>query len=165
MIFPTVHHRANIPGSLTWKPFSLQPPILWGRGEGGAWAPWNVLYAFLCQTVVCFGMGDDVNLSPMHPHAVLVLRLLRVGGLSPTRAMWSHPSGAVRNLNAGEGVRALGYSSKYFFRDVKFIKFIFCLQKKSLKYSKHIGRNNFEQFKGQNGNVCGFWCLSYLIQL
>lgn len=26
-------------------------------------------------------------------------------------------------------------------------------QKKTLKYSTHIGRNNFEQFKGQYGNV------------
>lgn len=51
------------------------------------------------------------------------------------------------------GREGVGNSSKYFFRDVKFIKFIFCLPKKSLKYSRHIGRNNFEQFKGQNGNI------------
>lgn len=45
--------------------------------HGGAWALWNVLCAFLCQTAVCFGTGDDMNLSPAHPHAKPVLRLLR----------------------------------------------------------------------------------------
>lgn len=52
-----------------------------------------------------------------------------------------------------EGGRGLETAASIFSRDVKFIKFIFCLPKKSLKYSTHTGRNNFEQFKGQNGNI------------
>lgn len=77
----TVQSSTVTPGRLGRKPllFHLthQPPSPALRG--GARVLRNVASAFVCQTSVCFGTGDDMNLSRAHTHAPwpVHLRLLK----------------------------------------------------------------------------------------
>lgn len=52
-----------------------------------------------------------------------------------------------------EGGGGLGTAASIFSEMSNSSNLFSAYQKKSLKYSTHIGRNNFEQFKGQNGNI------------
>ena len=68
-----------------WKRELETPPDPASPLAEGPRALWNAVYAFPCQTAVCFGIGDDMNLSRKRPHAHVLFEGGE-GGLSPTAA-------------------------------------------------------------------------------